>query len=65
MPVTHFPSHPFPAIFDPPRARAQVQALAARSLVDRGYVIERIIPIDQFPSSAELALVRVFRRRSA
>ncbi|MDP7540598.1 MAG: TRAM domain-containing protein [Alphaproteobacteria bacterium] len=34
----------------------------ARSLVDGGYAIETITPIDQFPWSAELELVAVFRR---
>jgi 23S rRNA (uracil1939-C5)-methyltransferase len=34
----------------------------ARSLVDGGYAIESITPIDQFPWSAELELVAVFRR---
>ncbi|MDP6952668.1 MAG: hypothetical protein QGF53_07885 [Alphaproteobacteria bacterium] len=34
----------------------------ARSLVDGGYGIEAITPIDQFPWSAELELVAVFRR---
>ena len=34
----------------------------ARSLADGGYDIETITPIDQFPWSAELELVAVFRR---
>lgn len=34
----------------------------ARGLVDGGYTIETITPIDQFPWSAELELVAVFRR---
>ncbi len=37
----------------------------ARALVDGSYIIESITPIDQFPWSAELELVAVFRRRPA
>lgn len=34
----------------------------ARILVDGGYALERVTPVDQFPTSAHLELVAVFRR---
>ncbi len=35
----------------------------ARTLVDGGYVLERVTPVDQFAWSAHVELVAVFRRR--
>ena len=34
----------------------------ARILIDGGYCLERVVPLDQFPWSSHLELVAVFRR---